>query len=61
MGERWTFIDWDGAGPRTNLRDLAYAAQAFTLDDGARAPVAAAQQLAAFVNGHAPRPTEALL
>ena len=28
-GERWVFIDWDGAGPSTRLWDLAYAAQSF--------------------------------
>ncbi|MHA7984425.1 phosphotransferase [Rathayibacter sp. CAU 1779] len=27
--ERWTFIDWDGAGPTTAIADLAYAARAF--------------------------------
>ncbi len=29
MGDRWVFIDWDGAGPSTRLWDLAYAAQSF--------------------------------
>lgn len=28
-GERWVFIDWDGAGPSSRLWDLAYAAHGF--------------------------------
>jgi Ser/Thr protein kinase RdoA (MazF antagonist) len=28
-GDRWVFIDWDGAGPGSRLWDLAYAAQTF--------------------------------
>jgi Ser/Thr protein kinase RdoA (MazF antagonist) len=28
-GDRWVFIDWDGAGPGTRLWDLGYAAQTF--------------------------------
>ena len=28
-GERWVFIDWDGAGPGSRLWDLAYAAHGF--------------------------------
>ena len=28
-GERWAFIDWDGAGPGSRLWDLAYAAHGF--------------------------------
>lgn len=28
-GDRWTFIDWDGAGPATRVADLGYAARAF--------------------------------
>lgn len=56
IGDRWTFIDWDGAGPSTRLWDLAYAAQAFTLSDVAQAPVQAARRLAAFVDGYAADP-----
>ncbi|MEU1970312.1 phosphotransferase [Microbacterium sp. NPDC019599] len=52
MGERWVFIDWDAAGPSTRLWDLAYAAQAFTLNDAAQLPVEAAGRLAAFVHGY---------
>lgn len=28
-GDRWVFIDWDGAGPGSRLWDLAYAASTF--------------------------------
>jgi Ser/Thr protein kinase RdoA (MazF antagonist) len=28
-GERWAFIDWDGAGPGSRLWDLAYAVHGF--------------------------------
>lgn len=51
LGERWVFIDWDGAGPSSRLWDLAYAAQSFTLaaDD---APEACAARLRAFVDGY---------
>ncbi len=52
VGERWTFIDWDGAGPSTRLWDLAYAAQAFTLSNSGQAPEEAARNLAAFVHGY---------
>ena len=52
IGDRWVFIDWDGAGPSTRLRDLSYAAQAFgMLIDGE--PVgSAASRLRAFVDGY---------
>lgn len=52
IGERWVFIDWDGAGPSTRLWDLAYAAQAFTLNDVAQSPTIAADRLAALVDGY---------
>lgn len=52
IGERWVFIDWDGAGPSTRLWDLAYAAQSFGwLFDGQ--PVHDADnRLRAFVSGY---------
>mgnify|MGYP003296408199 CR=1 FL=1 len=52
MGDRWVFIDWDGAGPSTRLWDLAYAAQSFgQLFDGQ--PVEdAALRLRAVVDGY---------
>jgi Ser/Thr protein kinase RdoA (MazF antagonist) len=51
-GERTVFIDWDGAAPSTRLWDLAYSAQAFTLNDPAAPPREAAQALAALVDGY---------
>ncbi|MFM9500639.1 phosphotransferase, partial [Streptomyces galilaeus] len=52
VGERWVFIDADAAAPSTRLWDLAYAAQAFTLNDPGRDPAAASADLAAFVEGY---------
>lgn len=52
LGERWVFIDWDGAGPSTRVWDLAYAAQTFTLNDPGQDPAQAATRLAAFVDGY---------
>lgn len=52
VGDRWVFIDWDGAGPSTRLWDLAYAAQAFTLNDVTEDPASAAHRLAAFIDGY---------
>lgn len=52
VGGRWVFIDWDGAGPSSRLWDLAYSAQAFTLNDPAEDPAHAATRLAAFVDGY---------
>jgi Ser/Thr protein kinase RdoA (MazF antagonist) len=51
-GERWVFIDWDGAGPSTRLWDLAYAAQAFGMLVGGEPVEAAAGRLSAFVDGY---------
>jgi hypothetical protein len=52
VGERWVFIDWDGAGPSTRLWDLAYAVQTFALNDADAVPAEAASRLAAFVDGY---------
>lgn len=52
VGDRWVFIDWDGAGPSTRLWDLAYAAQSFTLNDPTQPPREAADRLRAFVAGY---------
>lgn len=52
LGQRWVFIDWDAAAPSTRAWDLAYAAQAFTLNDPNQAPDDAAARLAAFVSGY---------
>ena len=52
IGERWVFIDWDGAAPSTRLWDLAYSAQAFTLNDAEEDPGSAAPRLAALIDGY---------
>ena len=52
LGDRWTFIDWDAAGPSTRLWDLAFAAQAFTLQDPHQNPAVAGSRLAALVDGY---------
>ena len=52
VGDRWVFIDWDGAGPSTRLWDLAYAAQSFA-DLVPGQPVAeGASRLRALVDGY---------
>ena len=52
IGDRWVFIDWDGAGPSSRVWDLAYAAQAFTLSDASEVPEVAATRLAALIDGY---------
>ncbi len=52
VGDRWVFIDWDGAGPSTRLWDLAYAAQAFAMLIDGVSVGAAASRLRAFVDGY---------
>ena len=52
VGERWVFIDWDGAGPSTRLWDLAYAAQSFANLNGGQDVNAAAVRLCALVDGY---------
>jgi Ser/Thr protein kinase RdoA (MazF antagonist) len=52
MGERWVFIDWDGAGPSTRLWDLAYAAQSFGMLFAAQPVEDAALRLRAVVDGY---------
>ena len=52
VGERWVFVDWDGAGPSSRLWDLAYATQSFTLNDTAEPPAEAAIRLRALVDGY---------
>ena len=52
LGERWVFIDWDGAAASTRLWDLAYSAQAFTLNNASTDPNVAAQSLRTFVDGY---------
>ena len=52
IGDRWLFIDWDGAGPSTRLWDLAYSAQACALLVAGEDPAAAGARLRAFVDGY---------
>ncbi|MHA7274544.1 phosphotransferase [Arthrobacter sp. TMT4-20] len=52
IGERWVFIDWDGAGPSTRLWDLAYAAQSFSSMFEGQPVEEAAANLKAFVDGY---------
>ena len=51
-GDRLVFIDWDGAGPSTQLWDLAYAAISFGHLFPLEGPDAAAGRLAAFLDGY---------
>ena len=52
LGDRWVFIDWDGAGPSTRLWDLAYAAQSFALLFDGQPVDEAALRLRAVVDGY---------
>ncbi|WP_104139365.1 phosphotransferase [Arthrobacter sp. ZGTC131] len=52
MGDRWVFIDWDGAGPSTRLWDLAYAAQSFGMLFDGQPAEEAAWRLRAVVDGY---------
>lgn len=52
LGDRWVFIDWDGAAPSTRSWDLAFSAQTIALPDPARDPQRSADDLAAFVDGY---------
>lgn len=51
-GDRWVFIDWDGAGPSTRLWDLAYAAQSFAMLFDGQPVDDAATRLRAVVDGY---------
>lgn len=51
-GDRWVFIDWDGAGPSTRLWDLAYAAQSFGMLFEGQPVKDAAAKLSALVDGY---------
>ena len=52
LGERWVFIDWDGAGPSSRLWDLAYAAQSFAGLWPGEDPHDAGVRLRAFTDGY---------
>ena len=52
IGDRWVFIDWDGAGPSTRLWDLAYAAQAFAMLVEGQSVESASLRLRTFIDGY---------
>ena len=51
-GDRWVFIDWDGAGPGTRLWDLAYAAHGFVGIAAGGDSEVDGQRLRALVDGY---------
>jgi Ser/Thr protein kinase RdoA (MazF antagonist) len=51
-GERWVFIDWDGAGPGSRLWDLGYAAKAFVPLSRGGDPTHDAPRLRALADGY---------
>jgi Ser/Thr protein kinase RdoA (MazF antagonist) len=51
-GERWVFIDWDGAGPGSRLFDLAYSAQSFVPLAAGGDPAADGPRLRALADGY---------
>jgi len=51
-GDRWVFIDWDGAGPGSRLWDLAYAAKGFVPLEAGGDPAADAPRLRALADGY---------
>ena len=51
-GDRWVFIDWDGAGPGSRLWDLAYAAHGFVQLGLGGDPADDAPRLRALVDGY---------
>jgi Ser/Thr protein kinase RdoA (MazF antagonist) len=51
-GDRWVFIDWDGAGPGSRLWDLAYCAQTFAGLWEGQDPDIGAVRLRAIADGY---------
>ena len=51
-GDRWVFIDWDGAGPGSRLWDLAYAASTFVPFRAGGDPVMDGPRLRALADGY---------
>jgi Ser/Thr protein kinase RdoA (MazF antagonist) len=51
-GDRWVFIDWDGAGPGSALWDLAYAAQSFVPMQAGGDPDNDGPRLRALIDGY---------
>jgi Ser/Thr protein kinase RdoA (MazF antagonist) len=50
--DRWTFIDWDGAGPGSRLWDLAYAVTGFVPMQSGGDPAADGPRLRALADGY---------
>jgi Ser/Thr protein kinase RdoA (MazF antagonist) len=51
-GDRWVFIDWDGAGPGSRLWDLAYTASTFVPFCAGGDPVVDGPRLRALADGY---------
>jgi Ser/Thr protein kinase RdoA (MazF antagonist) len=51
-GQRWVFIDWEGAGPGSRLWDLAYVAQTFVPLCAGGDPVLDGPRLRALADGY---------
>lgn len=51
-GDRWVFIDWDGAGPGSRLWDLGYAAHGFVPLHAGGDPVHDGPRLRALADGY---------
>jgi len=51
-GDRWVFIDWDGAGPGSRLWDLAYAAATFVPLCAGGDPAPDSPRLRALADGY---------
>jgi GNAT superfamily N-acetyltransferase len=51
-GDRWVFIDWDGAGPGSRLWDLSYAAAGFLPLHPGGSPAADGPRLRALAEGY---------
>lgn len=51
-GDRWVFIDWDGAGPGSRMWDLAYAASTFVPFCAGGDPAVDGPRLRALVDGY---------
>jgi|GEM_PF-883245 len=51
-GDRWVFIDWDGAGPASRLWDLGYAAHGFVPLHAGNNPVLDSPRLRALADGY---------
>jgi Ser/Thr protein kinase RdoA (MazF antagonist) len=51
-GDRWVFIDWDGAGPGSRLWDLAYAAGGFVPLRAGGDPITDGPRLRVLADGY---------